>query len=77
MAQKSHTESSQDSLKVKAAQREIAQLQMRVKALVAEVEDLRAQKEHTLSQSGLTTSMYTKQLADQASSIKAIEVCIR
>lgn len=76
LAQRQYSDNGQDAIKLKSVQRENTQLQMRVKALVEEIEDLRAQKEHSSSQCDHSTHMYTKQLAEQSASLKAFEVIV-
>ena len=68
------SENSIDSQRVRVLQRENAQLHLKVKALLTELEEIRAQREHTGLQSESTSRLQNKQLAEHAANIRALEV---
>ena len=47
-----------------------------VVGLLSELEEIRAESEHTGIQSDSVTRLQTKQLAEHAANIKALEVCV-
>jgi len=67
-------ESTTDTAHVRAVQRENVQLNLKVKSLLAELDELRGQREHAGMQADNVTRLQVKQLAELSASIKALEV---
>jgi predicted RNase H-like nuclease (RuvC/YqgF family) len=65
---------SHDTQKVRQLQRDNAQLNMKVKGLLSELEEIRAQREHLGMQSDHVSRIQTKQLTEHASNIRALQV---
>ena len=68
------SEGSQDGQRVRALQRENAQLNLKVKGLLTELEEIRAQREHLGLQSDNVARLQSKQLAEHAANVKALQV---
>lgn len=69
-------ESSSDAQHWRNVQRENVQLNLKVKGLLAELDEIRSQREHSGLQADSVTRLQVKQLAEHSASIKALEVCI-
>ena len=67
-------ESSQDAQRVRTLQRENAQLHLRMKGITSELDEIRAQKEHTGIQSDSVLRLQQKQIAEHAANVKSLEV---
>ena len=67
-------ENSGDSQRVRVLQRENAQMHLKTKGLLTELEEIRAQREHVGLQSENVSRLQYKQLAEHAANIKAMEV---
>ena len=67
-------EPSSDSQRVRVLQRENAQLHLKVKGLLTELEEIRAQREHLGMQSDHVSRLQSKQLQEHAANIRALEV---
>ena len=63
-----------DAQRVRTLQRENAQLHMKVKGLLSELEEIRAQREHLGLQSDSVSRLQSKQLAEHSATVKALEV---
>jgi len=63
-----------DSSHVRAVQRENVQLNVKVKSLLSELEEIRSQREHAGMQADSVTRLQVKQMAELSASIKALEV---
>ena len=74
MVARQQQESTTDAAHVRAVQRENVQLNLKVKSLLAELEEIRSQREHVGMQADNVTRLQVKQLADLSASIKALEV---
>lgn len=64
----------QDVQRVRVLQRENAQLHLKIKGLLTELEEIRAQREHLGLQSDHVTRLQTKQLTENAANVRALEV---
>lgn len=71
---KLHGDPNEDSVRIRNLQRENAQLNVKLKGLTSELEEIRAQKEHTGLQSDNITRLQNKQLAEHQANIKALQV---
>ncbi|XP_064633317.1 centrosomal protein of 83 kDa-like [Lineus longissimus] len=67
------SEVSHDTQKVRQLQRDNAQLHLKVKGLLSELEEIRAQREHLGMQSDHVSRIQTKQLTEHASNIRALQ----
>ncbi|XP_077984111.1 centrosomal protein of 83 kDa-like [Glandiceps talaboti] len=67
------TENNQDAQRVRVLQRENAQLHLKTKGLLTELEEIRAQREQAGLQSDHISRMQTKQLTENAATIKTFE----
>lgn len=65
-----------DPQRLRALQRENAQLHLKLKGLLSELEEIRAQREHLGLQSDSVSRLQSKQLAEHSASVKALEVCV-
>ncbi len=72
---RSQAEGPGDAQRVRVLQRENAQLHLKLKGLLTELEEIRAQREHQGLQSDHVGRMQSKQLAENQANIKALEVC--
>jgi len=77
MLARQQQESTTDGAHVRSVQRENVQLNVKVKSLLAELEELRSQREHVGLQADSVTRLQVKQLAELSASVKALEVCVR
>lgn len=68
------TECSQDSQRVRLLQRDNAQLHLKVKGLLAELEEIRAQREKEGLDSDSVSRIQSKQLTEQAVNVKGLQV---
>ena len=66
--------SNADTQRLRAVQRENAQLQLKIKGLLSELEETRAQNEHLGVQNESVTRSQSKLLSENAANIKALEV---
>lgn len=73
---KQQAETGHDTTKVRVLQRENAQLNLKVKGLLTELEEIRAQREHLGLQSDHVTRLQTKQMAEHAANVKSLEVTL-
>ena len=64
-----------DAQRLRTLQRENAQLHMKVKGLLSELEESRAQREHLGLQSDSVSRLQAKQIIEHQANIKALEVC--
>lgn len=67
-------ESTNDTQHLRAIQKENIQLNLKVKSLLSELEEIRAQREQAGLQADSVTRLQVKQLTELQSSLKAIEV---
>lgn len=67
-------ESSADAQHWRSVQRENVQLNLKVKGLLAELDELRSQREHSGLQADSVTRLQVKQMAEHSATIKALEV---
>jgi len=74
MLARQQQESTTDATHVRAVQRENVQLNLKVKSLLAELEETRSQREHAGMQTDNVTRLQVKQLAELSASVKALEV---
>jgi len=74
MLARQQQESTTDATHVRAVQRENVQLNLKVKSLLAELEETRGQREHAGMQTDNVTRLQVKQLAELSASVKALEV---
>ena len=74
MLERLQGEGNADTQRLRAVQRENAQLQLKIKGLLSELNETRAQNEHLGVQNESVTRLQTKQLAESAANIKALEV---
>ena len=51
-------------------------MHLKMKGLLTELEEIRAQREHQGLQSDHVSRMQSKQLAEHSANIKALEVCV-
>ena len=70
------TDMRQDTQKVRQLQRDNAQLHLKIKGLVSEMEELRAQQEHKGLQSDQITRLQSKQINEHASNLRSVQVGI-
>lgn len=70
---KQQTDVTQDVQRVRVLQRENAQLHLKIKGLLTELEEIRAQREHLGLQSDHVTRLQTKQLTENAANVRALE----
>ena len=63
-----------DAQRVRVLQRENAQVQLRARCLLGELEELRSERERDGLQSDHITRLQSKQLSEQAASLKALQV---
>ena len=73
---RSQNDPNSDTQRLRTIQRENAQLHLKVKGLLSELEEIRAQREHFGLQSDSVSRLHSKQLAEHAANIKALEVCM-
>ena len=59
---------------MRTLQRENAQLHLKLKGVLSELEEIRAQKEHTGLQSDSVLRLQTKQIAEHQANVKSLEV---
>ena len=71
---RSQTDTNSDTQRVRTLQRENAQLHLKMKGLLNELEEIRAQREHQGLQSDHVTRLQSKQLAEHAANVKALQV---
>lgn len=71
---KIQTEGSQDSHRARILQRENAQLHLKIKGLITEMDEVRAQKEKTGSESESLVRIQGKQITEHQATIKSLEV---
>ncbi|XP_052781716.1 centrosomal protein of 83 kDa-like [Mya arenaria] len=71
--QKIQTEGSQDSQRVRVLQRENAQLHLRIKGLMTEMDEVRAQREKVGHESESLVRIQGKQISEQQAIIKSLE----
>jgi len=74
MLTRQQQESTMDSAHVRAVQRENVQLNLKVKSLLSELDEIRSQHEHAGMQADNVTRLQVKQLAELSASVKALEV---
>ncbi|XP_070558809.1 centrosomal protein of 83 kDa-like isoform X1 [Ptychodera flava] len=67
------SENNQDAQRVRVLQRENAQMNLKMKGLLTELEEIRAQREQAGLQSDHVARMQTKQLTENAATIKSLE----
>ncbi|XP_013415985.1 centrosomal protein of 83 kDa-like [Lingula anatina] len=67
------TDTAGDAQRVRVVQRENSQLQLKIKGLLTELEEIRAQREHMGMQSDHVSRLQGKQLAEHSANIKALE----
>ena len=72
--QKIQSEGTQDSQRVRVLQRENAQLHLKIKGLMTEMDEVRAQREKIGTESESLVRTQGKQISEYQSSIKALEV---
>ena len=63
-----------DGHRLRTLQRDNAQLHLKLKGVLAELEETRAQREHVALQSENMSRLQSKQLAEHTASVKALEV---
>ena len=68
------SDGSQDGQRVRFLQRENAQLHLKLKGLLSELEEIRAQREHLGMQSDSVARLQSKQLTEHSGNVKALEV---
>lgn len=73
MLERQQKESSSDSQHLRAVQKENIQLNLKVKSLLSELEEIRAQREQTGLQADSITRLQVKQMTELQSNLKAIE----
>lgn len=71
---KIQTEGSQDSHRVRVLQRENAQLHLKIKGLMTEMDEVRAQREKIGSESESLVRIQGKQITEHQATIKSLEV---
>jgi len=71
---KMQTEGCQDSHRVRVLQRENAQLHLKIKGLMTEMDEVRAQREKIGSESESLVRIQGKQITEHQASIKSLEV---
>ena len=71
---KQQSETAHDTQKVRSLQRDNAQLHLKMKGLLTELEDIRAQRENLGLQSDHVARLQAKQLSEHAANIRALEV---
>ena len=71
---KIQSEGTQDSQRVRVLQRENAQLHLKIKGLMTEMDEVRAQREKIGTESESLVRVQAKQIAEHQSSIKSLEV---
>ena len=76
MLARQEQESTTDAAHVRGVQRENVQLNLKVKSLLTELEEIRSQREHVGMQADNITRLQVKQLAELSASVKALEVWI-
>lgn len=74
MLERQQKESSSDSQHLRAVQKENIQLNLKVKSLLSELEEIRAQREQSGLQADSITRLQVKQVTELQSNLKAIEV---
>jgi len=74
MLARQEQEAATDVTHVRSVQRENVQLNLKVKSLLAELEEIRSQREHAGMQADSVTRLQVKQLAELSASVKALEV---
>ena len=74
MQTQQHHDSTTDAAHVRAVQRENVQLNLKMKSLLAELEEIRSQREHVGMQADNVTRLQVKQLAELSATVKALEV---
>ena len=74
MISRQQGESSGDAQRVRVLQRENAQLHLKMKGLLTELEEIRSQREHLGLQSDNVSRLQAKQLAEHAANVKSLEV---
>src|SRR6218665_976390 len=77
MLERQQKESSSDSQHLRAVQKENIQLNLKVKSLLSELEEIRAQREQTGLQADSITRLQVKQMTELQSNLKAIEVKLK
>ena len=65
-----------DAQRIRLLQRENAQLHLKVKGLLTELEEIRSQREHLGLQSDNVSRLQSKQLAEHAANVKSLEVTL-
>ncbi|KAL3851718.1 hypothetical protein ACJMK2_015445 [Sinanodonta woodiana] len=68
-----YAEGSQDSQRVRALQRENAQLHLKIKGLISEIEEVRAEREKCGMDYETVTRTHNKQITEQLASLKSLE----
>lgn len=71
---KIQTEGSQDLQRVRVLQRENAQLHLKIKGLMSELDEVRAQREKIGSESESLVRIQGKQVTELQASVKSLEV---
>ena len=72
--QKIQAEGNQDSFRVRVLQRENARLHLKIKGLMTEMDEIRAQREKISSESESQVRVQSKQITESQSIIKSLEV---
>lgn len=75
--QKTATDISYDTEQLQKVRRENSHLHVKVKSLMSEVEDLRAQEQQMNSQEDEISKLRNKQIADCMDNIKNLEVSLK
>jgi len=73
---KIQTEGSQDSQRVRVLQRENAQLHLKIKGLMTEMDEVRAQREKVGHESESLVRIQGKQITEHQATIKSLEVLV-
>jgi len=74
MLARQQLESTTDATHVRTVQRENVQLNLRVKSQLAELDEIRSQRQHVGMQADNVTRLQVKQLAELSATVKALEV---
>ena len=74
---KIQSEGTQDSQRVRVLQRENAQLHLKIKGLMTEMDEVRAQREKVGTESESLVRIQGKQITEHQSSIKSLEVSFK
>jgi len=73
LTQQQH-DSTTDAAHIRSVQRENVQLNVKLKSLLTELEEIRSQREHAGMQADNVTRLQVKQLAELSAAVKALEV---